>query len=223
MNALRTALLAGVLALGACSTSSLPSAGSETSSTPVPASSTQDTPVELAPSSVEDTTQAPEPITRQTRRVAPAPLPPEEEDPVDPIDWPTACELVNPQEEVPSAAPGRYTVRLSEDTGDTCTWQYQHGTHRVFPLRVSLHPGIGLEEASLGLDGEYGSPYTYVDIEIGGRNAVRIETTPDAHICGVALPSQDGHVFVRMQTWDLEQSCTMATTAAEKIEPRLRD
>lgn len=210
MNALRTALLAGVLALAACSA---PPGSSR-------ASSSSTLPTEPAASSIEDTTPGPAPVTREVAKAAPASLP--EENPVEPIDgWPNACDLVDPQEEVPSASPGRYTVRLAEDTGDTCTWEYLHGTHRIFPLRVSLHPGVGPDDASLDLEGEYGSPYEYISTEVNGRKAVRIETTPDAAICGIALPTQDGHVFVRMQTWNLEESCTMAMTAAERIEERL--
>lgn len=197
MHRSHLALLAAVVALTACSTPA-----------PTPTGSVAPTTAQTTPGPSEP--EAPEPTTWE------------------PVKWSRPCELLDAEgargadkggPRLPGRSPRDYEVKISEDTADSCTWTYVVSTHGQHTLMVRKYPEAGLDEATLdpnwGPDGQ-----TYSDVTVGGREGKRIEAD---QTCGIALPYGNGHVLVRMQTFDLQDSCTMARSAAEMIEPSLPD
>lgn len=194
MNKSRITSLVVLLALTACTTSA-------------PGSASTNPPARSTPTS-ESATSGPEPTTRE------------------PVKWSRPCELLDAEGErgadkggphLPGMSPRDYQVKITEDTAESCTWTYLVSTHAQHTLTVRTYPEAGLDQATLdpnlGPDGQ-----TYSDDTVGGRAGKRIESD---QTCGIALPYGNGHVLVRMQTFDLQDSCTMARSAAEMIEPSL--
>jgi len=151
-------------------------------------------------------------FSKKSSEAAPPPAAPETtEAPKNPA-LPNACELFDAEKEL-TAYQFKVTENIATVITTTCRWTHDADSSKSIVLSLNIYGSLSVDETPK-------IPTAKIsDVTIGSRKG-RLSEENDA-TCWIDLPSGKGHASIQARASDLAESCEIARSLADKIEPNL--